>query len=154
MKKISSAIIILTFVAFFSCKSNVSEVPENKNSAADVLYQSIIKLGSGFIDVFNAFSGFVADTFFKSDPKKSDVKVYFESLSEKLKSTKEKLSGLSNEKSNVDGSEDTGAKVKNAVESAVKLLESMITATTAAATAGGKAGGEKIGNVVWCCWCW
>ncbi|WP_106037641.1 variable large family protein, partial [Borreliella burgdorferi] len=148
MKKISSAIIILTFVAFFSCKSNVSEVPENKNSATDVLYQSIIKLGSGFIDVFNAFSGFVADTFFKSDPKKSDVKVYFESLSEKLKSTKEKLSGLSNEKSNVDGSEGTGAKVKNAVESAVKLLESMITAATTAATAGGKAGSdEKIGNV-------
>ncbi|WP_199177729.1 variable large family protein, partial [Borreliella burgdorferi] len=81
-----------------NCKSNAGETigKDDKEDSLNIFYQSLIKLGNGFIDVFNAFSGLVADTFFKADPKKSDVKSYFTSLCEKLKSTKEKLGNLSN----------------------------------------------------------
>ncbi|WP_418905193.1 variable large family protein, partial (plasmid) [Borreliella finlandensis] len=156
MKKISSAMILVALLVFINCKNNGSEATDKKDSVS-IFYQSIIKLGNGFIDVFNAFSGLVADAFSKADPKKSDVKTYFDSICEKLKSTKEKLGSLSSGKTETStGSETTksanGGKenVKSAVESAVgevsEWLEEMIKAAGEAAAAGSTGGGEKIGD--------
>ncbi|MCD2401794.1 variable large family protein, partial [Borreliella bissettiae] len=104
MKKISSAILLATLLIFINCKGSVDKAAEGKDSAS-IFYQSIINLGSGFIDVFNAFSGLVADVFSKADPKKSDVKTYFEAVSKTLTETKTKLDLLSKEKA--EGSTDT-----------------------------------------------
>ncbi|WP_215538004.1 variable large family protein [Borreliella bavariensis] len=157
MKKISSAIFIAAFLVFINCKNNAGNPSEegDKNDSANAFYQSIIRLGNGFIDVFNAFSGLVADTFFKADPKKSDVKIYFESISKTLTETKTKLGGLNNNKEDGGTSGAAGAEggkkesVKSVVESAVSemsaWLEEMIKAADAA-TKGGTGGGTSIGN--------
>ncbi|WP_215821334.1 variable large family protein, partial [Borreliella bavariensis] len=155
MKKISSAIFIAAFLVFINCKNNAGNPSEegDKNDSANAFYQSIIRLGNGFIDVFNAFSGLVADTFFKADPKKSDVKIYFESISKTLTETKTKLGGLNNNKedggtSGAAGAAEGGktASVKSVVESAVSemsaWLEEMIKAADAAATKGGTGDGD------------
>ncbi len=70
MKKISSAILILAFFAFFNCKNNAGELAEAeaKSQAAKDFYHAIIKLGHGFVDVFNAIGGLVSNVFYKAGP--------------------------------------------------------------------------------------
>ncbi|WP_210378245.1 variable large family protein, partial [Borreliella garinii] len=138
MKKISSAIFIAAFLVFINCKNNAGNPSEegDKKDSANAFYQSIIRLGNGFIDVFNAFSGLVADTFFKANPKKSDVKIYFESISKTLTDTKTKLGGLNNSKEDGGASGDAGgnadgakaASVKGVVESAVSEMSAWLEA--------------------------
>ncbi|WP_234931346.1 variable large family protein, partial [Borreliella garinii] len=70
---------------------------EAKNQSAKDFYHAIIKLGYGFVDVFNAIGGLVSDVFYKADPKKSDVKNYFDSIASILKETQTKLDALSKE---------------------------------------------------------
>ncbi|WP_210372627.1 variable large family protein, partial [Borreliella garinii] len=131
MKKISSAIFLLAFIVFIGCKNNAEQASEeDKKDSASIFYQSIVKLGNGFIDVFNAFGGLVADTFFKTDPKKSDVKTYFDSITKTLKDTKDNLEKLSNEKTSGDGDEKAtagtakhegkkGNEAENAIQAAI-----------------------------------
>ncbi|WP_269843320.1 variable large family protein [Borreliella burgdorferi] len=154
MKKLSSAILLVTLLVFINCKSNAGETigKDDKEDSLNIFYQSLIKLGNGFIDVFNAFSGLVADTFFKADPKKSDVKSYFTSLCEKLKSTKEKLGNLSNgNEKGANGNEKgdgadskSGDAVGSVVGEVSKWLEEMIKAAEEAI--GGAATDGKIGE--------
>ncbi|PRR52974.1 variable large family protein, partial [Borreliella burgdorferi] len=154
MKKLSSAILLVTLLVFINCKSNAGETigKDDKEDSLNIFYQSLIKLGNGFIDVFNAFSGLVADTFFKADPKKSDVKSYFTSLCEKLKSTKEKLGNLSNgNEKGANGNEKgdgadskSGDAVGSVVGEVSKWLEEMIKAAEEAI--GGATGDGKIGE--------
>ncbi|WP_187984283.1 variable large family protein [Borreliella bavariensis] len=82
-----------------------------------MFYQSIINLGNGFIEVFNAFSGLVADAFSKADPKKSDVKTYFDSITKTLKDTKTKLEDISKEK--------TGGEKTPAVEGIAEVVKTV-----------------------------
>ncbi|WP_418906587.1 variable large family protein (plasmid) [Borreliella turdi] len=151
MKKISSAIFIAAFLVFINCKNNAGSPSEegDKKDAANAFYQSIIRLGNGFIDVFNAFSGLVADTFFKASPKKSDVKIYFESISKTLTDTKTKLSGLNNGKEDGAAAGDEGGKeesVKGVVDEMSAWLEEMIKAAGEAAKGGTGGGNESIGD--------
>ncbi|WP_188093278.1 variable large family protein [Borrelia maritima] len=124
MKKISSAIFLTAFIVFINCKNNAGEQAgaEGGKDSASIFYQSIIKLGNGFIDVFNAFGGLVADAFLKANPKKSDTKTYFDSITKTLKDTKEKLDKLSNEKGETNAAKDnaqaTGKEIS--IESVVK----------------------------------
>ncbi|WP_210373049.1 variable large family protein, partial [Borreliella garinii] len=60
-------------------------------------------MGYGFVDVFNAIGGLVSDVFYKADPKKSDVKNYFDSIASILKETQTKLDALSKEQGGGDG---------------------------------------------------
>ncbi|MCD2383977.1 variable large family protein, partial [Borreliella burgdorferi] len=104
MKKISSAIFLLAFFVFTNCKNNAELAEaEAKNQAAKDFYHAIIKLGYGFVDVFNAIGGLVSDVFYKADPKKSDVKNYFDSIAKILKDTQAKLDALSKEQGGGDG---------------------------------------------------
>ncbi|WP_421134902.1 variable large family protein [Borreliella burgdorferi] len=157
MRKISSAILLSAFLVFISCKNNVgeAETKDDKKDSVSMFYQSLVRLGNGFIDVFNAFSGLVADAFFTADPKKSEVKTYFDSISKKLKSTKEKLESLSNKKENSNADSADGAKsakdgkkgdaVTSVVQEVNKWLEEMMKAAEKAAAAGD--GNSKIGDV-------
>ncbi|WP_187981920.1 variable large family protein [Borreliella bavariensis] len=145
MKKISSAIFIVAFLALIGCKNNVGG-DDKKDTAASIFYQSIINLGNGFIEVFNAFSGLVADAFSKADPKKSDVKTYFDSITKTLKDTKTKLEDISKEKT---GGEKTPA--VEGIAEVVKTVGEWLDGLIKAAEGGGKAadggGSDKIGNV-------
>ncbi|WP_411162104.1 variable large family protein [Borreliella garinii] len=150
-EEISSAIFLAALLVFINCKNNAGDAVGKGNDEKDsvkTFYESIIKLGNGFIDVFNAFSGLVADTFFKSDPKKSDLKTYFESISNTLTATKSKLDelGSSSKKGENGGGNDNGkASVKSAVDEVSAWLGEMIKAAADAAKVG-EGGDGKIGD--------
>ncbi|PRR53181.1 hypothetical protein CV661_05410 [Borreliella burgdorferi] len=155
MKKISSTIFLLTLLVFVNCKNNAGEAaaaddPTNK------LYQSIIKLGNGFLDVFTSFGGLVADALgFKADPKKSEVKDYFSSIANKLEETVTNLTKLPKENSSSGGEtgkDGTTNDTKSAVESAVGTvsgwIKEMAEAAKKAADAAKDGGNDLIGKVV------
>ncbi|WP_210360735.1 variable large family protein, partial [Borreliella valaisiana] len=88
----SSVMFLAAFLIFINCKNNAGKASDDKNDSASIFYQSIIKLGNGFLDVFTSFGGLVADTFgLKADPKKSDIKEYFSNMAKELDKTKEGL---------------------------------------------------------------
>ncbi|XOU12960.1 variable large family protein (plasmid) [Borreliella americana] len=148
MKKISSAILLSAFIAFINCKSNVGQTAgEDNKDSESIFYQSLINLGNGFIDVFNAFGGLVADKFFKTDPKKSDVKIYFESITKTLKDTKDNLEKLSSEKEGND-SGTTNSEIDETVKKVNGWLEKMLKAAGDVAKAAAAVGDGKIGESV------
>ncbi|MCR8906627.1 variable large family protein, partial [Borreliella burgdorferi] len=152
MKKISSAIFMVAFFAFINCKSNVGESSNTKDPTNE-FYQSVIKLGNGFLDVFTSFGGLVADAFgLKADPKKSEVKTYFSSIAKKLEDTVNNLAKLpkdngsstnQTEKGNTTSSSESA--VDKAIEEISKKLKAIADAAKAAAAV--DVGEEKIGNV-------
>ncbi|PRR16170.1 variable large family protein [Borreliella burgdorferi] len=152
MKKISSAIFMVAFFAFINCKSNVGESSNTKDPTNE-FYQSVIKLGNGFLDVFTSFGGLVADAFgLKADPKKSEVKTYFSSIAKKLEDTVNNLAKLpkdngsstnQTEKGNTTSSSESA--VEKAIEEISKKLKAIAEAAKAAAAVDGSE--EKIGNV-------
>ncbi len=144
MKKISSAIFLLAFFVFTNCKNNAELAEaEAKNQAAKDFYHAIIKLGYGFVDVFNAIGGLVSDVFYKADPKKSDVKNYFDSIAKILKDTQAKLDALSKEQGGGDG----GTQVVEASKKAVGWIKEMHKAVEDTAKAGTGSSSESIANV-------
>ncbi len=152
MKKISSAIFMVAFFAFINCKSNVGESSNTKDPTNE-FYQSVIKLGNGFLDVFTSFGGLVADAFgLKADPKKSEVKTYFSSIAKKLEDTVNNLAKLpkdngsstnQTEKGNTTSSSESA--VEKAIEEISKKLKAIADAAKAAAAV--DVGEDKIGNV-------
>ncbi len=144
MKKISSAIFLLAFFVFTNCKNNAELAEaEAKNQAAKDFYHAIIKLGYGFVDVFNAIGGLVSDVFYKADPKKSDVKNYFDSIAKILKDTQAKLDALSKEQGGGDG----GTQVVEASKKASGWIKEMHKAVEDTAKAGDGSSSESIANV-------
>ncbi|WP_417903192.1 variable large family protein (plasmid) [Borreliella andersonii] len=99
-------------------------------------------MGHGFVDVFNAIGGLISDVFYKADPKKSDVKNYFESIAKILKDTQTKLDALSKEQGGGDG----GTQVVDAAVKASGWIKEMHKAVEDIAKAG-TGGGEPIANV-------
>nr|WP_274413107.1 variable large family protein [Borreliella burgdorferi] len=119
-----------------------------------------MQLGNGFLDVFTSFGGLVADALgFKADPKKSEVKDYFDSLAKKLEETKKGLNDLNNNNNAGGGAADAGKAaekgtagkadgVQGAIAEISGWLEEMVKAATEAATAANGDKGEMIGKVV------
>ncbi len=159
MKKISSAIFLGAIFVFVNCKSNVGE-DSGKDDPTNKFYQSIIQLGNGFLDVFTSFGGLVADALgFKADPKKSEVKDYFDSLAKKLEETKKGLNDLNNnnnaggsagdaEKAAEKGTAGKADGVQGAIAEISKWLEEMAKAAKDAATAASGGKEDMIGKVV------
>ncbi|WP_418456547.1 variable large family protein [Borreliella lusitaniae] len=158
MKKISSVIFLLTFLVFINCKNNAGEASSSdETDQGNKFYQSVIKLGNGFLDVFTSFGGLVADALgLKADPKKSEVKTYFDTIAKKLEETVKNLEQLLKESGDAtDQAQGAGDAAKNsggsAVEVAVKELNAWIAEMAAAAKKGvaGATGGaqDAIGNV-------
>ncbi|WP_210360348.1 variable large family protein [Borreliella garinii] len=139
MRKISSAIFLVTLFVFANCKNNAGETAEEDQK--NKFYQSIINLGNGFIDVFSSLVGSIAEALgTKANPKKSDVKTYFDSIAKKLEETLQSL-----EKLNKENEEASEATVESAVGKTIEWLKEMI----GAAKKGGEKndGGGDIGNV-------
>ncbi|WP_420025797.1 variable large family protein [Borreliella valaisiana] len=159
MKKMSSAILLGAMLVFANCKTNGVEA--GQDDSASKFYKSLIQLGNGFLDVFTSFGGLVADALgFKADPKKSDVKTYFDSLAKKLEETKDGLTKLSKGNDSTAGDAGKAAAdvaaadgaAKGGVEGAIteisKWLEEMAKAAKEAAGAATGSGDNKIGDVV------
>ncbi len=100
-------------------------------------------MGYGFVDVFNAIGGLVSDVFYKADPKKSDVKNYFDSIAKILKDTQAKLDALSKEQGGGDG----GTQVVEASKKASGWIKEMHKAVEDTAKAGTGSSSESIANV-------
>ncbi|WP_418456546.1 variable large family protein [Borreliella lusitaniae] len=157
MKKISSVIFLLTFLVFINCKNNAGEASSSdETDQGNKFYQSVIKLGNGFLDVFTSFGGLVADALgLKADPKKSEVKTYFDTIAKKLEETVKNLEQLLKESGDAtDQAQGAGDAAKNsgsAVEVAVKELNAWITEMAEAAKKGAAAATgsaqDAIGNV-------
>ncbi|WP_233191713.1 variable large family protein, partial [Borreliella burgdorferi] len=144
MKRISSAIFLLAFFVFTNCKNNAELVEaEAKHQAAKDFYHAIIKLGYGFVDVFNAIGGLVSDVFYKADPKKSDVKNYFESIAKILQDTQAKLDALSKEQ----GGGDRGTQVVDTSKKVSGWIKEMKKAVDDTAKAGTGGSNDLIANV-------
>ncbi|PRR64144.1 variable large family protein [Borreliella burgdorferi] len=99
-------------------------------------------MGYGFVDVFNAIGGLVSDVFYKADPKKSDVKNYFESIAKILQDTQAKLDALSKEQ----GGGDRGTQVVDTSKKVSGWIKEMHKAVDDTAKAG-DGGNESIANV-------
>ncbi|EEG99398.1 variable large family protein [Borreliella burgdorferi] len=99
-------------------------------------------MGYGFVDVFNAIGGLVSDVFYKADPKKSDVKNYFESIAKILQDTQAKLDALSKEQ----GGGDRGTQVVDTSKKVSGWIKEMKKAVDDTAKAG-DGGSESIANV-------
>ncbi|WP_459076010.1 variable large family protein [Borreliella garinii] len=154
MKKISSAILLATFFVFTNCKNNVEKAADSNDSAND-FYQSVIKLGNGFLDVFTSFGGLIADAFgLKADPKKSEVKDYFNTVAKKLEETVSSLSKLPKDNKDGGGGDkkgaaaadaDVGSSIEKAIGEISKQLSEMVKA--AKGIAGAADAEDKIGDV-------
>nr|WP_233191848.1 variable large family protein [Borreliella burgdorferi] len=81
--------------------------------------------------------------FYKADPKKSDVKNYFDSIAKILKDTQAKLDALSKEQGGGDG----GTQVVEASKKASGWIKEMHKAVEDTAKAGADGGSESIANV-------
>ncbi|WP_029358708.1 variable large family protein [Borreliella garinii] len=83
MKKISSAIFTIVFLVFINCKSDARKA-----------------INSIQTQKFTSFDGLLIDGFLslKPNPKKSEVKDYFNSMAKTLNKTKDKLAKLISEK--------------------------------------------------------
>ncbi|WP_424632595.1 variable large family protein [Borreliella lusitaniae] len=164
MKKISSVIFLLTFLVFINCKNNAGEASSSdENDQGNKFYQSVIKLGNGFLDVFTSFGGLVADAFgLKADPKKSEVKTYFEGIAKKLEETVtslEKLledsgaagkaggAGKADEAGKAGDADKAGSDVESAVSKISELIKEMVTAARVGAAGATGAAGEDIAAV-------
>ncbi len=154
MKKISSAIFLVAFFAFINCKSNVGEASKEEDPTS-AFYQSVIKLGNGFLDVFTSFGGLVADAFgLKADPKKSEIKDFFTSIATKLEGTIDKLSKLPKENGNSENKsgkegdlDNTNNDIAKAINGTIETLKKMIEAAKKIAEATDGSGEVKIGEV-------
>ncbi|MBB6043358.1 variable large family protein [Borreliella yangtzensis] len=158
MKKMSSAILLGAMLVFANCKANGAA--DNPDDPTSKFQQSLIKLGNGFLDVFTSFGGLIADALgFKADPKKSEVKTYFDSLAKNLEETKEGLTKLPKINDNGAGTTSeaatgaakggaTGGGIEGAINEINGWLEEMAKAAKDAAAAANGGADKAIGDVV------
>ncbi|ACL34505.1 variable large family protein [Borreliella garinii] len=117
MKKISSAIFTIVFLVFINCKSDARKA-----------------INSIQTQKFTSFDGLLIDGFLslKPNPKKSEVKDYFNSMAKTLNKTKDKLAKLISEKggktteeNNTDTAKEDNSTV-NPVDNEINKIKDMI----------------------------
>ncbi|UPA15624.1 variable large family protein (plasmid) [Borrelia turicatae] len=113
-------------------------------------FDSLIKIGQGFQEIFGIFGNAIRDTLgltaVKSGDKRSKVGEHFEKIKKGLEDTNGKLKELSSEISeakNADGS--TIEAVKGAIKGANDVFEQLVTALTKLAGVAKEAGDTNIG---------
>ncbi|ASJ27700.1 VlpB8 (plasmid) [Borrelia turicatae 91E135] len=92
-------------------------------------FDSLIKIGQGFQEIFGIFGNAIGDTFgltaVKSDDKRSKVGEHFERIKKGLEGTKDKLDGLAKDITFTPHADTTGveATIKGASDVIVKLVD-------------------------------
>ncbi|WP_210377045.1 variable large family protein, partial [Borreliella garinii] len=91
-------------------------------------------MGNGFLEVFTSFGGMVADAFgAKWEAKKSTIKTYFDTMSQKLEETKKGLEKLANNGEESESENKIGDAVASTIKEVGEWLTEMATAAGGAA---------------------
>ncbi|ANA43943.1 variable large family protein [Borrelia hermsii] len=150
MRKRISAIIMTLFMVLASC-SNQLEAEKLAAESKNTFFDSLVKIGQGFQDIFGIFGNAIGDALgfnaVKSDDKISKVGEHFEGVGKGLKDTKIKLDELLKEVTAAPHADTTG--VKSVINSASAVLTKLIDSITKLAGAVGNtdiADGVSIAN--------
>ncbi|UVY98926.1 VlpB46 (plasmid) [Borrelia hermsii] len=138
MRKRISAIIMTLFMVLASC-SNQLEAEKLAAESKNTFFDSLVKIGQGFQDIFGIFGNAIGDALgfnaVKSDDKRSKVGEHFEGVGKGLKDTKIKLDELLKEVTAAPHADTTG--VKSVINSASAVLTKLIDSVTKLAGAVG-----------------
>ncbi|ANA43934.1 variable large family protein [Borrelia hermsii] len=150
MRKRISAIIMTLFMVFASC-SNQLEAEKLAAESKNTFFDSLVKIGQGFQDIFGIFGNAIGDALgfnaVKSGDKKSKVGEHFKKIGDGLTTTKDKLNELSGEISEAKNANGSSIEaVKSAINSASDVFEQLITALTKLAGVAKEAGSTDIGD--------
>nr|P70901.1 RecName: Full=Variable large protein 12; Flags: Precursor [Borrelia hermsii]AAB17734.1 variable major protein 12 [Borrelia hermsii] len=150
MRKRISAIIMTLFMVLASC-SNQLEAEKLAAESKNTFFDSLVKIGQGFQDIFGIFGNAIGDALgfnaVKSDDKRSKVGEHFEGVGKGLKDTKIKLDELLKEVTAAPHADTT--EVKSVINSASAVLTKLIDSVTKLAGAVGNtdiADGVSIAN--------
>ncbi|ABF82177.1 variable large family protein [Borrelia hermsii] len=150
MRKRISAIIMTLFMVLASC-SNQLEAEKLAAESKNTFFDSLVKIGQGFQDIFGIFGNAIGDALgfnaVKSGDKKSKVGEHFKKIGDGLTTTKDKLKELSNkisEAKNADGSSIEA--VKGAIKGAGDVFDKLIGALTKLSDTAKEAGDTNIGD--------
>ncbi|ABF82201.1 variable large family protein [Borrelia hermsii] len=130
MRKRISAIIMTLFMVLASC-SNQLEAEKLAAESKNTFFDSLVKIGQGFQDIFGIFGNAIGDALgfnaVKSDDKRSKVGEHFEGVGKGLKDTKIKLDGSLKEVTAAPHADTTGVKavINNAGAVLTKLIDSV-----------------------------
>nr|P70899.1 RecName: Full=Variable large protein 9; Flags: Precursor [Borrelia hermsii]AAB17732.1 variable major protein 9 [Borrelia hermsii] len=130
MRKRISAIIMTLFMVLASC-SNQLEAEKLAAESKNTFFDSLVKIGQGFQDIFGIFGNAIGDALgfnaVKSDDKRSKVGEHFEGVGEGLKDTKIKLDELLKEVTAAPHADTTEVKsvINNAGAVLTKLIDSV-----------------------------
>nr|P70900.1 RecName: Full=Variable large protein 10; Flags: Precursor [Borrelia hermsii]AAB17733.1 variable major protein 10 [Borrelia hermsii] len=150
MRKRISAIIMTLFMVLASC-SNQLEAEKLAAESKNTFFDSLVKIGQGFQDIFGILEMQLGDALgfnaVKSGDKKSKVGEHFKKIGDGLTTTKDKLKELSNKISEAkNANSSTIEAVKSAINSASDVFEQLITALTKLADTAKEAGDTNIGD--------
>nr|P70905.1 RecName: Full=Variable large protein 14; Flags: Precursor [Borrelia hermsii]AAB17738.1 variable major protein 14 [Borrelia hermsii] len=150
MRKRISAIIMTLFMVLASC-SNQLEAEKLAAESKNTFFDSLVKIGQGFQDIFGIFGNAIGDALgfnaVKSGDKKSKIGEHFKKIGDGLTTTKDKLNELSGEISEAKNANGSSIEaVKSAINSASDVFEQLITALTKLAGVAKEAGSTDIGD--------
>ncbi|AHH11245.1 variable large family protein (plasmid) [Borrelia coriaceae] len=145
--RVKSICATLFISLFLSCNSGVIEELEKKNT----FFDSLIKIGHGFQEIFGSFGDAFGFSAFKSGDKRSAVGAHFEKIKIGLKGTKDKLDEFATKISSIPYADTTI--VKGEIKGANDVFDKLIAALTKLAGAtndstndiGNTASGAKAG---------
>ncbi|AHH04528.1 Variable major protein (plasmid) [Borrelia nietonii YOR] len=150
MRKRISAIIMTLFMVLVSCSNQLEAeklAAESKNS----FFDSLVKIGQGFQDIFGIFGNAIGDALgfnaVKSGDKRSKVGEHFERIKKGLGDAKDKLKELSGEISEAKNANRSSIEVvKSAIKGAGDVFDKLIGALTKLADTAKEAGDTNIGD--------
>ncbi|UPA11360.1 variable large family protein (plasmid) [Borrelia parkeri] len=135
MKRITFCALLMTLFLLLSCGSGQLQAEKLAAESKISFFDSLIKIGHGFYEIFGFFGNAIGDAFgftaVKSGDKRSKVGEHFKTIGDGLTTTKNKLNELSSkisEAKNANGS--TIEAVKGAIKGANGVFEKLVAALT------------------------
>ncbi|WP_330730405.1 variable large family protein [Borrelia turicatae] len=135
MKRITLSALLMTLFLLLSCGSGQLQAEKLAAESKISFFDSLIKIGQGFQEIFGFFGNAIGDAFgltaVKSGDNKSKVGEHFKKIGDGLTTIKDKLKELSSkisETKNADGS--TIEAVKGAIKGADDVFDKLIGALT------------------------
>ncbi|ASJ27764.1 variable large family protein [Borrelia turicatae] len=135
MKRITLSALLMTLFLLLGCGSGQLQAEKLAAESKISFFDSLIKIGQGFQEIFGIFGNAIGDTFgltaVKSDDKKSKVGEHFERIKKGLEDTNGKLKELSSEISEAkNANNSTIEAVKGAIKGANDVFEQLIASLT------------------------
>ncbi|UPA11692.1 variable large family protein (plasmid) [Borrelia parkeri] len=151
MKRITFCALLMTLFLLLSCGSGQLQAEKLAAESKNTFFDSLVKIGHGFYEIFGIFGNAIGDTFgltvVKSGDKRSKVGEHFKTIGDGLTTTKNKLKELSNKISETkNANSSTIEAIKNAIKGANDVFEQLIAVLTTLADTAKEAGNTDIGD--------